>query len=104
MFNAPLASHHNDNGCLHSLTVRPVKPTQRSRWDELMSSQRYLGFKSLVGESIRYIAELRGRWVALLGWSSAALKCHPRDAWIGWPQVLQWKRLYLVNRGMADIL
>ena len=89
MFNAPLASHHNDNGCLHSLTVRPIKPTQRSQWDELMSSQHYLGFKSLVGESIRYIAELRGRWVALLGWSLAALKCHPRDAWIGWPQVLQ---------------
>ena len=61
-----------------------------------MSSQHYLGFKSLVGESIRYIAELRGRWVALLGWSSAALKCHPRDVWIGWPQVLQWQRLYLV--------
>jgi hypothetical protein len=96
MFNAPLASHHYDNGCLHSLTVHPIKPTQRSQWDELMSSQHYLGFKSLVGESIRYIAELRGRWVALLGWSSAALKCHPRDAWIGWPQVLQWQRLYLV--------
>jgi hypothetical protein len=61
-----------------------------------MSNQHYLGFKSLVGESIRYIAELRGRWVALLGWSSAALKCYPRDAWIGWPQVIQWQRLHLI--------
>jgi len=61
-----------------------------------MSKQHYLGFKSLVGESIRYIAELRGQWVALLGWPSAALKCHPRDAWIGWPQVIQWQRLHLI--------
>ena len=48
-----------------------------------------MGFKSLVGE-------LRGQWVALLGWSSAALQCRPRDAWIGWSQVIQWQRLHLI--------
>jgi len=52
---------------LYSLNVRPVESSERSKWDELMSSQHYLGFKALVGESIRYIAELRGQWVALLG-------------------------------------
>jgi hypothetical protein len=61
-----------------------------------MSREHYLGFKSLVGESIRYIAQLQGCWVALLGWSSAALKCQPRDAWIGWPQAIQWQRLHLI--------
>jgi hypothetical protein len=31
-----------------------------------------------------------------MGWSSAALKCKPRDVWIGWPQVTQWQRLHLI--------
>ncbi|MBW1817138.1 MAG: DUF4338 domain-containing protein [Deltaproteobacteria bacterium] len=53
----------------------------------LMAKHHYLGFKSLVGKSIRYIAGMQGQWVALLGWSAAALKCKPRDSWIGWPQV-----------------
>jgi hypothetical protein len=61
-----------------------------------MSQHHYLGFKSLVGESIRYVAELQSRWLALLGWSAAALKCQPRDAWIGWSQAIQWRRLHLI--------
>lgn len=96
MCNVSSSSYHNEKRSLYSLNVRPIEFSERSEWDELMSNQHYLGFKSLVGESIRYIAELRGRWVALLGWSSAALKCHPRDAWIGWPQVIQWQRLHLI--------
>lgn len=96
MCNVSSASNQNEKRSLYSLNVRPIEPFERLKWDELMSNQHYLGFKSLVGESIRYIAELRGRWVALLGWSSAALKCHPRDAWIGWPQVIQWQRLHLI--------
>jgi len=90
------SSNHNEKRSLYFLNVRPIESSERTEWDELMSKQHYLGFKSLVGESIRYIAELRGQWVALLGWSSAALKCHPRDAWIGWPQVIQWQRLHLI--------
>lgn len=96
MFDAPLDEKRCYKGHLSGLRVRPVEPSERPKWDELMSIQHCLGFKSLVGESMRYIAELRGRWVALLGWSSAALKCQPRDAWIGWPQTLQWQRLHLV--------
>jgi len=96
MSNVSPSSNHNENRSLYSLNVRPIESSERTEWDELMSNQHYLGFKSLVGESIRYIAELRGQWVALLGWSSAALKCHPRDAWIGWPQVIQWQRLHLI--------
>ena len=61
-----------------------------------MSRHHYLGFRSLVGESIRYVAEIKGSWVALLGWSAASLKCQPRDTWIGCPQVIQWQRLRLI--------
>ncbi|MBP7230478.1 MAG: DUF4338 domain-containing protein [Syntrophaceae bacterium] len=63
---------------------------------KLMSVHHYLGFTSLVGSSIRYVAVLEERWLALLGWSAAALKCQPRDTWIGWSQAIQWQRLTLV--------
>jgi len=84
------------NSTIHHLVVRPINITERSEWGTLMAKHHYLGFKSLVGKSIRYVAEMQGQWVALLGWSAAALKCKPRDSWIGWPQVTQWQRLHLV--------
>ena len=96
MFQAASASQVNEIPSFHSILVRPISSTERFDWDTLMATHHYLGFRSLVGESIRYVAEIHGRWVALLGWCAAALKCRPRDAWIGWPQVIQWQRLHLI--------
>lgn len=61
-----------------------------------MREHHYLGFQGWVGESLRYVAEWQGRWVALMGWCAAALKCSARDRWIGWPEALQRQRLSLV--------
>jgi hypothetical protein len=61
-----------------------------------MSTHHYLGFRQMPGESIRYVAEHQGEWMALMGWATAAFKCGPRDRWIGWTPELQWKRLPLV--------
>lgn len=81
---------------LRSLEVRPIIRQERPLWDTLMRRHHYLGLHSLVGESLRYIALDRGDWLALIGWSAAALKCQVRDQWIGWPALLQWRRLALV--------
>lgn len=96
MIQEPLTPELSDIFPFHSVVVRPITPGERHMWDRLMSQRHYLGFKSLVGESIRYIAELQGRWLSLLSWSAAALKCQPRDAWIGWSQAIQWQRLQLI--------
>jgi hypothetical protein len=85
-----------DNAPLCSIVVRPITLDERDRWDRLMSQYHYLGLKSLVGKSLRYVAELDGRWLALLGWAASALKCKPRDTWIGWSQAIQWQRLHLI--------
>ncbi|SEM40639.1 Transposase DDE domain-containing protein [Syntrophus gentianae] len=69
-----------------------------------MSEHHYLGFKSLIGSSIRYIATIQDRWLALLGWSAAALKCQPRDAWIGWSQAMQWQRLPLIVNNVRFLI
>ncbi len=81
---------------LRSVVVRLVRPGERAEWDRLLRQHHYLGFRGWVGESLRYVAEQQGRWIALLGWCAAALKCQARDRWIGWPEVVKWQRLRLV--------
>jgi hypothetical protein len=81
---------------LSSIEVRPIYRNERYLWDKLMRRYHYLGFHSLVGESIRYVATFQGHWLALIGWAAAALKCKVRDQWIGWHSWLQWQRLPLV--------
>ena len=66
------------------ITVELVRPEQEARWNKLIRKHHYLKEHRLVGESLRYVIKQRGRWIGLLGWSSAAFHLRPRDAWIGW--------------------
>jgi len=61
-----------------------------------MNKYHYLGFRRIVGNALYYVATFNDQWVALLGWGSAALKCAPRDKWIGWDHSFQYKRLHLI--------
>jgi len=88
-----------------SLTLRPIRRDEELRWNGLMSKHHYLGFRSLTGEALKYVAELGGEWVALLGWGAGVLKCRPRDRWIGWSSEERQKRLrYVVNNQRFLIL
>lgn len=87
------------------LTVRPIHPTEIARWNRLMSAHHYLGFRTLVGESLKYVACVDEEWVALLGFASGAFMCRPRDQWIGWSREQQWQRTrYLANNARFLIL
>lgn len=81
---------------LQSVSVRPILAHERERFDRLLIEEHYLHSSVLVGDALRYVATAGDRWLALLGWSAAALKCRPRDEWIGWPERLRWPRLSLV--------
>lgn len=76
--------------------VRLVSASERSLWNGLMKQHHYLGFHSLIGQSLRYVAVYRDHWLALLGWGAAALKCKARDQWVGWTEALKLQRLPLV--------
>ena len=89
---------------LNSTFVRPISPEEKTTWDELMNAHHYLGFHSLIGEGIRYVAVYNGYWVALLGWASAALCCGPRDKWIGWPSKFREQRLSLVANNVRFLI
>jgi len=84
------------NVVVRDVRIRLVAACERTRWDTLMAEHHYLGFQGMIGESLRYVAVHQDRWLALLGWSSAALKCKARDQWIGWTPALKLQRLPLV--------
>ena len=66
------------------ITIELVSPEEEARWNKLIRKHHYLKEHRMVGETLRYVAKQNGRWIALLGWSSAAFHLGPRDAWIGW--------------------
>jgi hypothetical protein len=61
-----------------------------------MTKHHYLGNAHLVGETLRYVAEYQGKWMALLGWSSAAYHLRARERYIGWSTTQRRSRLPLV--------
>ncbi|RUM93649.1 MAG: hypothetical protein DSZ28_07370 [Thiothrix sp.] len=48
-----------------------------------MTKHHYLGSLPKIGDTLWYTALLEDQWVALLSFSSPALKCKARDEWIG---------------------
>jgi hypothetical protein len=69
-----------------------------------MRKHHYLGFERIVGEALCYVASRGEQWVGLLGCGSAALKCAPRDQWIGWDRALQWRRLQLIANNVRFLI
>ena len=63
----------------------------------LLSSYHYLGFRSTVGENMKYLVHSRdGRPLACLLFAAAAWKCAARDAWIGWRAPVRERNLHSV--------
>ena len=89
---------------VREVQVRLIHAGERERWDALMRAHHYLGFRSLFGKTLRYVAVFGEHWLALLGWQVAALKCRARDQWIGWPALLHYQRLHLVANNARFLL
>jgi hypothetical protein len=98
-----------DAEVLARVSVRLIEPGEKAAWDQLISERHYLKNAHLVGRQLRYVAELDGQWVALVGWNVAAYHLKGREAWIGWSIEQRMKRrkfiaqnsrfLLLVDRG-----
>ena len=61
-----------------------------------MAAHHDLSALSGIGETLWYVATWRGRWLAPIGLSAAALKCGVRERWIGWDCRTQFDRLKLI--------
>lgn len=64
--------------------VTPGSPEGRL-FQFLLQRYHYLGHRNCVGENLKYlVSDRHGRPLACLLFGSAAWRCHPRDAFIGW--------------------
>ncbi len=82
--------------------IRLVKVTGADRaasvaWNGFIARWHYLGYTPLIGAQMRYAVQDReGRPLAMLGFSAAAWKTAPRDAFIGWSAEVRERNLYRV--------
>ncbi|EQD64480.1 hypothetical protein B1A_08839, partial [mine drainage metagenome] len=82
---------------LGPVQVRPIASRQEGRiWRELMDQYHYLGYTSMPGAQIRYVAESRSGIVALLAFGASAWKVAPRDDFIGWTAQQREQGLHLI--------
>ena len=89
---------------LSEVEVDIVAAEDEIRFHDLMQAHHYLGAVPGLGESVRYVAHHRGRWLALAVFSAPALKCGVRDQWIGWDRGVQFGRLHLVTNNSRFLI
>jgi len=88
-----------DAETLDRVTIRLIEPGEKARWDQLICERHYLKNANLVGRQLRYVAELDGEWIALIGWNVAAYHLKWREEWVGWSieQRLQRRKSWAQN-------
>jgi hypothetical protein len=69
---------------LKEVCVRLIEEGEHTRFDQLIETEHYLKNAKAVGAVLRYVAEYRGQWVALLVFSSPAFHLKPRERWLRW--------------------
>jgi len=93
-----------DAAILARVTIRLIEPAEKAAWDALITERHYLKNAHLVGRQLRYVAELDGQWVALLGWNVAAYHLKGREEWIGWHIEQRLKRRKFVAQNSRYLL
>jgi len=70
---------------IRPLRIELVSGRQDARlWDYLVRRYHYLGYRMMVGRSLKYLVYHHSRPIAAVGWRAAALKLEARDRFIGW--------------------
>lgn len=83
---------------LDRVTVRLVAENEVGQFNYYLQEGHYLESSRLAGQSLRYVAEVDGQWVALLTFSAPALHLKGRERWIGWSPRQRARRLgFVVN-------
>jgi len=86
----------SERDVLKRITLRLVGDDQREVFDRTLEEEHYLANARLAGQTLRYVAELDGQWVALLTFSAAALHLKGREQWLRWSPRQRARRLGLV--------
>jgi hypothetical protein len=81
---------------LREVTVRLLADHEVGQFNFYLEREHYLESSRFAGQSMRYVAEVDGQWVALLTFSAPALHLKGRERWIGWSPRQRARRLGLV--------
>ena len=92
----PKQPQAGEGDILKRVTVRLLQEAERAEFDFRLEHQHYLGSARLTGQTLRYVAELDGQWVALICFGAAALHLKAREQLIGWTPRQRARRLHLV--------
>ena len=80
---------HGDLASLGRLELHEVSAdaARRGVFETLLAQEHYLGYRSAVGENLKYLLCLGdGRPLAAWLFGAAAWRCESRDRWIGWSE------------------
>jgi hypothetical protein len=67
---------------LHEVSPDPVR---RAEFETLLATEHYLGYRSPIGENLKYLlCTQQDRPLAAWLFGAAAWRCQVRDQWIGW--------------------
>jgi hypothetical protein len=84
---SPVVGELGSLGALHLHEVS-ADPERRALWETLLAREHYLGYRSAVGENLKYLlCTEAGRPLAAWLFGAAAWRCQARDRWIGWTEV-----------------
>ena len=86
----------SESDVLQRVSVRLVLDFERPEFDRLLEEEHYVHQSTLVGESLRYVLQLDGQWIALAAFSAASLHLKAREQWIGWSPRQRARRLGMV--------
>jgi hypothetical protein len=91
-----LANARTESDVLKRVTLHLAREDELGQFNYFLEERHYLESSTLVGEWLRYVAEVDGKWVALLTFSAPALHLKARERWIGWSPRQRARRLGLV--------
>jgi hypothetical protein len=95
----------DEQAVLATLRVELISPPQKARWNRLVRKHHYLKSADMVGEQLRYVViDDKGQWLALLGWSAAALHLKARDQSIEWSEQQRERRLHLIAQNSRFVI
>ena len=95
----------DEQAVLEELQVKLISLQEKSKWNQLVRKHHYLKSADLVGEQLRYaVTDAKGRWLALLGWSAAALHLKARDQSIEWSREQRERRLHLLAQNSRFVI
>jgi hypothetical protein len=95
----------DEQSLLEELEVRLILPGELVRWNKLVRQHHYLKNARLVGEQLRYVVtNTKGDWLALIGWSAAAMHLKARDQSIEWSDRQREARLHLLAQNSRFVI